>query len=76
MPVGKAIAAAPKLSDDRPLELEDLPPSPPETQPATDIMHLARLGDFQAIQSLYELGQFDASYCDDEGITPLHVCLP
>ena len=36
-------------------------------------MQLARLGNIQGIEKLYESGKFDASYCDAEGITPLHV---
>jgi len=40
-----------------------------------DIMQLARLGEVGAIQKLFESGNFDASYRDEQGITPLHVCL-
>lgn len=72
MPNGKATAAAPKLSDDNHVELEDMLP----TAPDEDIMQLARLGDIQGIERLYESGKFDAAYCDEEGITPLHVTHP
>ena len=75
VPNGKAAAAAPKLSDDDHVELEDISSSGPEMNPEDDIMQLARLGDIPAIEKLYESGKFDASYCDAEGITPLHVCI-
>lgn len=38
-----------------------------------DIMQFARLGDVSAMEKLFESGDFDATYADDEGITPLHV---
>jgi len=38
-----------------------------------DIMQLARLGEIGAIQKLFDGGKFDASYTDEQGITPLHV---
>ncbi|KKA28087.1 hypothetical protein TD95_003621 [Thielaviopsis punctulata] len=37
-----------------------------------DIMQLARVGDVAAMQALFEGGEVDATYHDDEGITPLH----
>ncbi|KAF2094093.1 palmitoyltransferas-like protein akr1 [Rhizodiscina lignyota] len=37
-----------------------------------DIMQLARLGEIGAIQKLFDSGKFDATYRDDQGITPLH----
>lgn len=40
-----------------------------------DIMQLARLGEIGAIQRLFASGKFDAKYKDEEGITPLHVCI-
>jgi len=73
---GKATAAAPKLSGDDQVELADMLPTGPKLDPAEDIMQLARLGDIQGIEKLYESGKFDASYCDAEGITPLHVRAP
>lgn len=76
MPNGKATAVAPKLSDDDHVELADMLPSGPAIAPEEDIMQLARLGDIQAIEKLYESEKFDATYCDAEGITPLHVSCP
>lgn len=38
-----------------------------------DIMQLARIGDVPAMEKLFESGESDATYTDDEGITPLHV---
>ncbi len=75
-PNGKASAAAPKLSGDGHVELEDIHPSGQEVSPDEDIMQLARLGDIQGIEKLYQSGKFDAEYCDAEGITPLHVGIP
>lgn len=47
------------------------PVAPVNPQP--DIMQLARVGDIVAMEKLFESGEFDATYSDDEGITPLHV---
>jgi palmitoyltransferase len=74
IPNGKSTAAAPKLSDDDHVELKDILPSVPD--PDEDIMQLARVGDIPGIEKLYDSGKFDATYCDDEGITPLHVFAP
>lgn len=71
MPNGKTTAAAPKLSDDDHVELKDMLPSGP--LPEEDIMQLARVGDIAGIEKLYESGKFEPTYCDHEGITPLHV---
>ena len=38
-----------------------------------DIMQLARLGEIGPIQKLLETGKYDATYRDEENITPLHV---
>lgn len=40
-----------------------------------DLMQLARLGEIGAIQKLFDTGRYDATYRDDQGITPLHVRL-
>jgi palmitoyltransferase len=74
-PNGKASAAAPKLSDDDHVEMEEILASGSAVNPDEDIMQLARLGDIQAIEKLFDSGKFDASYADAEGITPLHVCV-
>jgi hypothetical protein len=76
MPNGKATAVAPKLSGDYQVELADMLPTGLEIPPEEDIMQLARLGDIQAIEQLYESEKFDVTYCDGEGITPLHVNCP
>jgi len=73
MPIGKATVVAPKLSDEEHVELADMLPSGPDIKPDEDIMQLARVGDIQGIERLYDSGKFDASYSDGEGITPLHV---
>ena len=36
-------------------------------------MQLARLGEIAAIQKLFDSGKFDATFKDEQGITPLHV---
>lgn len=76
MPNGKASAVAPKLSDDNHVELEEINPSGQDSSPEDDIMQLARMGDIQGIERLYDSGKYDALYCDAEGITPLHVIRP
>lgn len=44
--------------------------------PENDIMQMARVGDVAGIEKLFESGEYDATYSDDEGITPMHVrCL-
>jgi palmitoyltransferase ZDHHC13/17 len=42
----------------------------------TDIMQMARIGDIQAMEALFETKEYDATYADDEGITALHVRMP
>ena len=57
-------------TDDHELEeMADKPSLPIEE----DIMQLARLGEIAAIQKLFDGGKFDATYKDEQGITPLHV---
>lgn len=51
------------------MEMGDLPVD--EAQ--TDIMQIARVGDIAAMEKIFESGEFDATFTDDEGITPLHV---
>ncbi len=68
-PASKGDTAAPKLNSE--VEMGDLPGGKP-TEP--DVMQLARIGDVPAMQKLFETTDYDATYCDDEGITPLHVC--
>jgi hypothetical protein len=70
---GKAAAVAPKLSDDDHVEMNDIIASGPE-EVEDDIMQLARIGDIQAMEKLFDSGKYEATYCDAEGITPLHVC--
>lgn len=67
-PSSKASAAAPKLNSE--MEMGSLPTEGQGQQ--DDIMQLARIGDVPAMEKLFESGEFDATYTDDEGITPLH----
>ncbi|KAI0550079.1 hypothetical protein F4679DRAFT_543860 [Xylaria curta] len=69
-PAAKGSAATPKLNS-QDMEMGDLPgggasPAPP------DIMQLARVGDIPGMEKLFESSEYDATYTDDEGITPLH----
>ncbi|KAB5517480.1 hypothetical protein GE09DRAFT_566123 [Coniochaeta sp. 2T2.1] len=66
-PSSKSATAAPKLNNE--MEMGTLPGD--EAPP--DIMQLARIGDIAAMDKLFEAGEYDATYTDDEGITPLHV---
>lgn len=72
-PSTKGSATAPKLNSED-MELGHLPANgEPSTEP--DIMQLARVGDVPAMQKLFETTELDATYVDNEGITPLHVSL-
>lgn len=55
-------------------ELDNMADNKPSLPVEEDIMQLARLGEIGAIQKLFDGGRFDATYKDDQGITPLHVC--
>ena len=54
-------------------ELDDMADKKPSLPVEEDIMQLARLGEIGAIQKLFDTGKFDATYTDEQGITPLHV---
>ncbi|KAI1435801.1 hypothetical protein GGR50DRAFT_654933 [Xylaria sp. CBS 124048] len=68
-PSAKASAAIPRISS-RDMEMGDLPGDTAPAQP--DIMALARVGDIHGMEKLFESSEYDATYTDDEGITPLH----
>ncbi|POR37501.1 Palmitoyltransferase AKR1 [Tolypocladium paradoxum] len=68
-PSSKSTAAAPKLNSE--MEMGSLPADAPPG-PANDIMQVARVGDIAAMEKLFESGEYDATFADDEGITPLH----
>lgn len=55
------------------VELKDMGTSRPSLPVEEDIMQLARLGEIGAIQKLFDSGKYDATYADEQGITPLHV---
>jgi len=67
-PASKADAATPRLNNE--MEMGDLPGDKPAE---SDIMHMARTGDVAGMEKLLESTELDATYSDDEGITPLHV---
>jgi hypothetical protein len=54
-------------------ELDDIADKSPSLPVEEDIMQLARLGEIGAIQKLFDSGKFDATFKDEQGITPLHV---
>lgn len=54
-------------------EMQDMGDKKPEVPLEEDIMQLARLGEIAAIQKLFDSGKYDATYKDEQGITPLHV---
>ena len=66
-PPSKSGTATPKLNNE--MELGTLPGDGTEV----DIMQMARLGDIAGMEKLFEDGEYDATYTDDENITPLHV---
>ncbi len=69
-PPSKSETATPKLNNE--VELGNMPAD----APATDIMQMARVGDIAGMEKLFESPDYDATYTDDEGITPLHVRTP
>lgn len=73
-PAAKGGAATPKLSS-QDMEMGDLPGGD-ATAAQPDIMQLARVGNVGGMEKLFESSEYDATYTDDEGITPLHVRSP
>ncbi|CAD6500730.1 BgTH12-06437 [Blumeria graminis f. sp. triticale] len=71
-PNGKTTIVAPIVSDGEHVELSEMMPFGPDMSPDKDIMQLARLGDIHGIEKLFQSGTFDPTYCDAEGISPLH----
>lgn len=67
-PPMKSDTATPKLNSE--VELGSLP-----SEAHNDIMQMARVGDVAGMEKLFAAGEYDATYSDDEGITPLHVGL-
>ncbi|XP_014553052.1 hypothetical protein COCVIDRAFT_108672 [Bipolaris victoriae FI3] len=53
-------------------ELENMADKKPTLPVEEDLMQLARLGEIGAIQKLFDSGKYDATYKDEQGITPLH----
>lgn len=76
MPQSKADPASPKVTEDNAVELHSRDSNEDKLPLHEDIMQLARLGEIGPIKTLFEQGKFSSKYKDEEGITPLHVCLP
>ncbi|KAK7989767.1 NAD binding domain of 6-phosphogluconate dehydrogenase-domain-containing protein [Apiospora arundinis] len=68
-PASKATAAAPKVNAED-VEMGSMPGNTPPSEP--EIMQIARVGDIPAMEKLFEQSDYDATFTDDEGITPLH----
>jgi palmitoyltransferase ZDHHC13/17 len=64
---------AAKAGEQANVELKDISAAQKSLPIEEDIMQLARLGEIAAIQKLFDSGKFDATYKDEQGITPLHV---
>ncbi|KAI1781318.1 ankyrin [Hypoxylon cercidicola] len=69
-PSSKGMAAAPKLNS-QDMEMGNIP-SGDASPSEPDIMQIARVGDIPAMEKLFQSSEYDATYTDDEGITPLH----
>ena len=69
---GDALTRTPSSGDQH--QLKDMAGQQPSLPVEEDIMQLARLGEIRAIQKLFDSGKYDATYRDEQGITPLHVC--
>jgi hypothetical protein len=54
-------------------ELDNMADKKPSLPVEADVMQLARLGEIGPIQKLFDSGACDATYTDEQGITPLHV---
>ncbi|KAL1620674.1 palmitoyltransferase akr1 [Diplodia seriata] len=65
-------SADPKASPGDQHEMKDMSHAPPSLPIEEDVMQLARLGEIGAIQKLFDTGKCDATYRDEQGITPLH----
>ena len=72
-PSARSSASPAKVTDSNNVELKDIQAAKPVIPPAEDIMQLARVGDQNGIQTLFESGRFEPTYQDEQGITPLHV---
>jgi hypothetical protein len=66
-------AAAAASPDSGHHELDDMADKKPSLAVEDDVMQLARLGEIGAIKKLFDSGACDATYTDEQGITPLHV---
>jgi hypothetical protein len=73
----KGTVVAPKVSDVHSEAVTSIDTSQTNqvAEPSVDIMQMARLGDIAGIKLLYESKKFNPTYCDSEGLTPLHVSL-
>jgi palmitoyltransferase len=71
---GKAEPSAPQITKDN-VELSGIPSAGSDVKLPLhdDIMQLARMGEVQSVEKLFDEGKVDIAFKDEEGITPLHV---
>ncbi|KAF4308176.1 Palmitoyltransferase akr1 [Botryosphaeria dothidea] len=70
-PSSSADPKAPQPGGDQ-HEMKDMSQQQSTLPVEEDLMQLARLGEIGAIQKLFDTGKYDATYRDEQGITPLH----
>lgn len=75
-PSAKSAKAEPLVNSDMEMGALGNDHAAEETKAELDIMQFARTGDIPSMEKLFELKEFDATYCDEEGITALHVRPP
>lgn len=73
----KAEAVPPEVTKGEILELANMHRLDPDVKLPLhdDIMQLARLGEVAPVRKLFEDGKVKPDFQDDQGITPLHVCV-
>ncbi|KAI6785261.1 Palmitoyltransferase-like protein [Emericellopsis cladophorae] len=71
-PSSKASVAAPQLNSDMEMGTMASDQLAAREDGQDDIMQISRLGDIQGMEKLFETAGYDATYTDEEGITPLH----
>ena len=69
----KGTVSQAQLVNSQDVELKRIPSTPPAIDPEEYIMQLARIGHLAGVQRLFESGRFDATFKDEQAITPLHV---
>ena len=71
--MSEASPPPPKVGEDDTIEMASMLATDPYLPIEQDIMQLARLGELDKMEKLFDAGKFEPTYQDEEGITPLHV---